>query len=554
MTDDEIGLSRRKVLGSLGAAGIGAVTLGAGTFALFNDTESFDNNTLAAGTLDLKVDWQEHYYNGLGDARRYVDYLGSGESVEGKQVGFPPNSANSIFAVHQDEVDEFMAATTVETSGPVDITGDTALIDLSDVKPGDYGEVTLSYHLLGNPGYVWLCANKAGEAENTINEPEGEDDTDDTGDLGDYIEVAIWYDPNCNNLKNGGEGIVVEQGTLNEVLENFGDDSCTLLDPAQTGGVSSGGFEDMCHTPGAGSGVACEETLYLVENVGNGRAGDGATPAGDGDSYLFEVELTSGKAVLTGESVLDGFENAHAAATPDGNHIYVIDRDPGELGVYNVSTGLFSTVGTIENYPGGVVLTAFSPDGTLYMASNDTDKLYTIESYETNPDAYLVGDTGIDVQGADMAFDINTLYLYSNATQSLYTVNPSTGAASLVGPTGEKLTGLAVRDAGTGPLIGSSTSDDEIIEIDRADGSVLARYPMMFEESDYKYDWGDMTVGELCTDRPSGHCVAFAWWLPPEVENVVQSDSYGFEIGFYAEQCRHNDNPAPNWTGQTALQ
>jgi hypothetical protein len=36
------------------------------------------------------------------------------------------------------------------------------------------------------------------------------------------------------------------------------------------------------------------------------------------------------------------------------------------------------------------------------------------------------------------------------------------------------------------------------------------------------------------------HSVVFAWWLPVDHANEIQSDSVTFDFGFYAEQCRHN--------------
>ena len=54
-------LSRRHVLAGLGAAGIASAGAGLGTSAYLNDTESFEDNTITAGTLDLEVDWGEHY-------------------------------------------------------------------------------------------------------------------------------------------------------------------------------------------------------------------------------------------------------------------------------------------------------------------------------------------------------------------------------------------------------------------------------------------------------------------------------------------------------------
>jgi hypothetical protein len=35
--------------------------------------------------------------------------------------------------------------------------------------------------------------------------------------------------------------------------------------------------------------------------------------------------------------------------------------------------------------------------------------------------------------------------------------------------------------------------------------------------------------------------LGFAWWVPPEVGNEIQSDHLEFDLGFYAEQARHND-------------
>jgi hypothetical protein len=36
------------------------------------------------------------------------------------------------------------------------------------------------------------------------------------------------------------------------------------------------------------------------------------------------------------------------------------------------------------------------------------------------------------------------------------------------------------------------------------------------------------------------------WWLPIDHGNQVQSDSATFDLGFYTEQCRHNDGSGMN--------
>ncbi|WP_277555482.1 TasA family protein [Halobaculum limi] len=61
MSDDDknsgstIELNRRRVLGALGTVGVASAGAGAGTFALFSDTETSSGNSVQAGTLDLTL-------------------------------------------------------------------------------------------------------------------------------------------------------------------------------------------------------------------------------------------------------------------------------------------------------------------------------------------------------------------------------------------------------------------------------------------------------------------------------------------------------------------
>ncbi len=40
---------------------------------------------------------------------------------------------------------------------------------------------------------------------------------------------------------------------------------------------------------------------------------------------------------------------------------------------------------------------------------------------------------------------------------------------------------------------------------------------------------------------PVTHALGLRWALPVDHGNELQGDSVGFDFGFYAEQCRHND-------------
>jgi len=49
------------------------------------------------------------------------------------------------------------------------------LIDIEDVKPGDFGEVTFDFALCDNPGYLWMNGELLENAENGLTEPEADD-------------------------------------------------------------------------------------------------------------------------------------------------------------------------------------------------------------------------------------------------------------------------------------------------------------------------------------------------------------------------------------------
>ena len=152
MNDDKIGLSRRKMLVGLGAVGVASAGAGLGTTAYFNDTESFEDNTLTAGSLDLFVNYDASY-----DSDGTV--VNQAETAAGEQDGTPAGM----------------------------------FYDLEDVKPGDSGEVKFCFEIVDNPSYMWACGDLS-QAENGINEPESAvDDTPDLGELGDSIVASLAY-------------------------------------------------------------------------------------------------------------------------------------------------------------------------------------------------------------------------------------------------------------------------------------------------------------------------------------------------------------------------
>ncbi|MFB6201350.1 MAG: hypothetical protein ABEI98_05000 [Halorhabdus sp.] len=125
MTGDRFELSRRKALAALGTVGAASAGAGLGTSAFSSNQETFENNQLTAGELDLKVGWQEHYSNWLDDD--YDLYPGQGTTYarmpgvgEDPDVFLPPGpdqfDAHPIELVFKDPDGPRAGATSVWTS------------------------------------------------------------------------------------------------------------------------------------------------------------------------------------------------------------------------------------------------------------------------------------------------------------------------------------------------------------------------------------------------------------------------------------------------------
>jgi predicted ribosomally synthesized peptide with SipW-like signal peptide len=197
-------LSRRKVLAGLGAVGAASVGAGLGTSAYFSDTELFGNNSLSAGTLDLKLDYKATYSGGEGRLsaiqQNYPDAEDLGDGVY--LLGQAPTPAD------MQEWEQLVQAETFEFCSPEAdqylINGDEMpVFTLDDVKPGDSGEVTISFHICDNPAYLQLSGAITENAENGQTDPEiaAEGvDTDGIGELADEIQVCVWYDEDCDNV------------------------------------------------------------------------------------------------------------------------------------------------------------------------------------------------------------------------------------------------------------------------------------------------------------------------------------------------------------------
>ena len=141
-----------RILTSLVIIGLVSIVLGMGTYAYFSDTETSTGNTFTAGSIDLKID-NHCYLNG-------------------------------------EEVSDC-------TWDLTDLT-DELFFNFADIKPGDWGEDTVSIHVYDNDAWVCVIFKNLESSDETCVEPEldveadcGEDGK---GELAENLYFFFWVD------------------------------------------------------------------------------------------------------------------------------------------------------------------------------------------------------------------------------------------------------------------------------------------------------------------------------------------------------------------------
>lgn len=151
----------KRILGSLMLVAVVAAAVGLGTRAFFSDTETSKDNVLQAGSIDLLIDNESWYYGPRGLEKLPFPY----------------------------------------TWDPSNLTIEK-FFDFNDLKPGDWGEDTISVEVNDNPAYA--CANitltQSHENERVDPEKEAGDDSFGKwgGELDEHINFVFWADDGDN--------------------------------------------------------------------------------------------------------------------------------------------------------------------------------------------------------------------------------------------------------------------------------------------------------------------------------------------------------------------
>lgn len=182
---------------------VAAVAIGA-TTAYFSDTETSTGNTFTAGSIDLKIDF-DGYYNKPADGN--------------------PNAGSWDEKDLEEGVDKFF--------------------DFEDLKPGDYGEGTISLHVYSNDAWGRMILTDVKDTGNTCVDPETEESSDadcygqtvgatePDGELRENLIFYGWLDEGItpgfqgkdrdqgegDNIWQDNEPIMIEPGTIDEAGE-----------------------------------------------------------------------------------------------------------------------------------------------------------------------------------------------------------------------------------------------------------------------------------------------------------------------------------------------
>jgi hypothetical protein len=364
---EELHLPRRAVLATLGTVGVASAGAGVGATARFADRERFETNRLVAGELDAKVGWESHYSDWSEDEAEHAN-VAEGDLVVDDPTEFLRATRRDRFPDAETRR-EIVAGDADPCEALADVPDDVRrpVVDLADVKPGDFGIVALDVLLCDNPGYVWLTGALREASENRRSEPELDDpdeegasasgDGDGAVELLDAVRVRIWDDRGLggSDWPDVGDATLFE-GTLSEALDALRAGNGIPLDGDRETAVAGAGATNAAPADGADENRACFPPEPATRGIGiewelpadrgNEVQTDGATV--DLGLYTEQCRRNDGSGVParpvvtgTGFAILDerGEGEGQASVTVDDGTVTVTGVIRGDNGCYTARLG-----------------------------------------------------------------------------------------------------------------------------------------------------------------------------------------------------------------------
>jgi len=351
----------KKIIISLGIIGLAAAIAIGATTAFFSDTETSTGNLFTAGGIDLKID-NESYYNGVRS--------------EG---------------------------TSWELS---DLDGEL-FFNFIDLKPGDWGEDTVSLHVNNNDAWGCVTFDNMVDYDNACTEPEVEDGDstcdnpgEGQGELSTELEFIFWADV-CKHLGTVGGVIPALPG------DNIYQPDCDIL-------LMQGNANDIL--PGTTYTLAAPEKI----NVFTGEPNEPLTGSEDyyiGKAWCFgdlSVDVKPNGIWHIGEILCDGSEVNNVSQTDSltSDIIFYAEQSRNnpnfqcvepetttvQSSVFNFSSTGWAGWSCPSNYPN--IISADTTNCTLALAISEAAKPGSVSGfYPVYPHyTYPSGEEGWAVQ------------------------------------------------------------------------------------------------------------------------------------------------------------
>ena len=444
MSEDNMNLSRRKILGATAAVGVAGAGAGVGTSALFSDEESFDDNSITAGELDLIVD----YYTST-DQGSFGSTSQSGE-------------------VNGDGVTEYT-------------------YDVVDLKPGDSGTIAFCPKVVDNPGWLWVGSeNGVTDYENGQTEPEedvdataggnldnGSNDGAGAGELSDEIDVTVSYaesvsydsdndDITCNNTRelNNPEGYTLadlakdlESGVQLDGNEPNDGDSTTNAYPSSSGPDDQQG-PCLCiewEVPKDVGNEIQSDALELSFQFAAEQERNNANP----DSPFIDTVVAPGDSI---QSAIDAASAGDVIKVEPDTYVEQVTVNKADVLLYSSDPSATTINGQVVVSADGATLCGFTvspPTATstseseAIRVSNTPDDVTivnnTVENFDRSGSNFF-GTDGINVfggQNTNPSDTINNVTVRDNTVRNVY--NSVSGGSAGVSIQGN-VDGATVKD------------------------------------------------------------------------------------------------------------
>ena len=325
----------KKILLSVLSLGVVAAVAVFATQAYFSDTEKSEGNKFTAGKLDLRF-----------------------------QVG-----GGTVWS---------------EVNGAPLFNGEVAFLGggTNDLKPGDKDEKTVKLWVDDNPSCGRVSINVTEDKDNSCTTPELLDDPtcnidqNTAGELNDQVNFAVWKDPDCNNILDGNETILVSGPLTGDKAYNIG------AIPTGEGNAECYG---IAYCFGTWSGTSCNGALVnnaaqtdsfkadiIIDAIQKRNLFDKGCPIGDlktsglenkdlswniipNDGIYGTIIYSSGAVGFNG--VVKGYHlvpnskyqitfNGPGTCTTTDGYLAVAGSNAFQSGYWNVGPGLDSTCGS----------------------------------------------------------------------------------------------------------------------------------------------------------------------------------------------------------------